>query len=348
MDSFSMVAATGVYHFKINHSETKDMDIGEKITSPNFRVGQHDWAINCYPQGNKKDLNGKYVSVFLRLQRKFVDVRSTFEFALLDNDGNVSPTTLRETSHTFTSHKASWGFPGFFERTKLEKTYVKDCFFVFSVKVTIKDESCTGASASWNTHSMCFRHECIQKFQEETKGTDVTFDVHGKNFVAHRLILAAHSPVFEAAFFGSMAESNMDCKIMITEIMPSVFKAMLDFMYNGMLSVNEKLVDCEESISSTSFLQHLFAAADRYAVKNLQAACKYELVQSISLDTVLSILQLAENHNCSDLKNKCLRFVVHKDNFVSLVLSERYINLMQNYPSLLVELKELAEKQDLV
>ncbi|XP_078148494.1 BTB/POZ and MATH domain-containing protein 2-like [Carex rostrata] len=342
MDSFSIVAATGVYHFKINRSETKDMDIGEKITSPNFRVGQHDWAIACYPQGNKKD-NSEYVSVFLRLRRKFVDVRATFEFAILDKDGNVSPTTLGEASHTYTSHKESWGFPRFLKRIKLEETYIKDCIFVICVKVTIKDESCTGAS--WNAHSMCFRHERIQKFREETKGTDVTFDVNGKNFVAHRLILAAHSPVFEAAFFGSMAESNMDCNIMITEIMPSVFKAMLDFMYNGVLSVNEKLVDCEEPMSSTVFLQHLFAAADRYAVENLKATCKYELVQCISLDTVLSILQLAENHNCSDLKKKCLEFIVHKDNFVSLALSERFINLMQNYPSLLAELKDLAENE---
>lgn len=160
----------GVYHFKINYSETKDMDIGEEITSPNFRVGQHDWAITCYPQGDQK-VNSEYVSVFLELQRKFVDVRAKIEFAILDKDENDSSTTLREASHTYTSHKESWGFPRFLKRIKLEETYVKDYFFVFSVKV-IKDESCTGTS--WNAHSMCFPHELIQKFREETKGTDVT------------------------------------------------------------------------------------------------------------------------------------------------------------------------------
>ncbi|KAF3336014.1 BTB/POZ and MATH domain-containing protein 1-like isoform X1 [Carex littledalei] len=153
--------------------------------------------------------------------------------------------------------------------------------------------------------------------------------------------MAAHSPVFEAELFGSMAESNMDCNIKINEMIPSVFKAMLDFMYNSSFSINEKLVDCEVPMSSTAFLQHLLVAADRYAAETLKVVCEGKLVESISLDIVLSSLELAEIHNCSELKNECLRFL-DKGNLGSLRLTEGYIKLMQNCPLLLAEVKDLS------
>ncbi|XP_078149905.1 BTB/POZ and MATH domain-containing protein 2-like [Carex rostrata] len=340
MESISVVAATGCYQFKINHSKTKDMGIGKWIYSPKFRVGEHDWVISYYPQGNRKDYNGKYVAIFLKLQRKSVDVTTEFGFELLDKHGNVSATTSKLAHHKFTTKENSWGFPGFFERTELEQTCIKDDCFILRVSITVD-----GASNIISPTG--FPYECLQKFRDENEHTDVTFDVDGKNFVAHKLILAAHSPVFKAELFGSMAESNMDCIIKINEMLPSVFKAMLDFMYNSSFSVKKNLVDCEVPMSSTAFLQHLLVAADRYAVKKLKALCECKLVESISLETVLSTLELAEMHSCSVLKNKCLRFV-DKGNLVSLLLTEGYIKLMQNCPSLLAEFKDRAKKLDLV
>ncbi|XP_078149869.1 BTB/POZ and MATH domain-containing protein 2-like [Carex rostrata] len=344
MDSFSMVNATGSYQFKINHSKTKDMCIGEWITSPIFRVGQHDWSIEYYPQGDEEDKNGKYVAVYLELQREYADVSATFQFALLDEQGNISPTTMSvPTTHTFTSSTTNVGYSDFYERTKLKETYVKDCYFVLSVKITLKDESCTGAC--WDHSSIAFlhEHESFQKFREENKRTDVSFDVDGEIFVAHRLILAAHSPVFEAELFGSMSEFNQEC-ITIKEMMPEVFNAMLDFMYTGSLPVNEEHVDREGRKLFAAFVQHLLAAADRYALEILKHACEYELGQSISLNTVLSTLEVAEKHGCSELKKDCLWFILDKNNSLSLMLSAEYIKLMQNYPSLLDELKGLAHK----
>lgn len=67
MEPLSMVTATGCYQFKVDHSKTNNMDIGEGIISPKFRVGQHDWTIEYYPQGYEKKYNGEYVSIYLVL-----------------------------------------------------------------------------------------------------------------------------------------------------------------------------------------------------------------------------------------------------------------------------------------
>lgn len=43
---------------------------------------------------------------------------------------------------------------------------------------------------------------------ESKKGTDVNFEVDGEIFAAHKLVLAARSPVFRAQLFGPMKEKD--------------------------------------------------------------------------------------------------------------------------------------------
>jgi speckle-type POZ protein len=64
--------------------------------------------------------------------------------------------------------------------------------------------------------------------------TDVTFDVGGESISAHRLVLAARSPVFKAELYGLMAESKM-MSITIQDMEASTFKSMLHYMYHGSL-----------------------------------------------------------------------------------------------------------------
>ena len=67
------------------------------------------------------------------------------------------------------------------------------------------------------------------------------------------------------------------------------------------------------SMSFITFLQHLLAVADRYVVEKLKSTCENELAGCLSLDSVLStVLELAEKHNCSELKKGYLQFIVKK------------------------------------
>jgi speckle-type POZ protein len=56
---------------------------------------------------------------------------------------------------------------------------------------------------------------------ENQEASDVTFDVAGEKFHAHKLVLAARSPVFKAKFFDSSEQSN---EVVITDMEPTVFK----------------------------------------------------------------------------------------------------------------------------
>ena len=58
---------------------------------------------------------------------------------------------------------------------------------------------------------------------ETNKDSDVSFEVDGEIFSAHKIVLAARSPVFRAQLFGPMKEKNMQC-IKVEDIEAPVFK----------------------------------------------------------------------------------------------------------------------------
>jgi speckle-type POZ protein len=165
--------------------------------------------------------------------------------------------------------------------------------------------------------------------------TDVSFNVEGESFDAHRLVLAARSPVFKAELYGPMAEGNM-ASITIQEMGASTFRSMLHYMYHGSLPNADK-TDVSSSIAEC---QHLLAAADRYGLERLKKICEDKLCGNfITFDNVVSMLELAEGHVCPRLKARCLDFFSDGENFKMVATTDVYFHLMQTFPSLLVEVR---------
>lgn len=57
----------------------------------------------------------------------------------------------------------------------------------------------------------------LGRLLKEGMGTDVTFDVQGVNFPAHKMLLAARSPVFKTGLLGPTKEGSGD-RITVHEI----------------------------------------------------------------------------------------------------------------------------------
>jgi len=80
----------------------------------------------------------------------------------------------------------------------------------------------------------------------------------GERFLAHKIIVAARSPVFISEFFGDMNERSSQ-SVRIDGIDADVFKAMLHFIYTDRAPELD-----EEPEMAMAMPQHLLAAADRY------------------------------------------------------------------------------------
>ncbi|CAN6174025.1 unnamed protein product [Urochloa humidicola] len=160
---------------------------------------------------------------------------------------------------------------------------------------------------------------------------DVSFCVEGETFAAHRLVLAARSPVFKAALYGEMAESKASSVVAIEDMRAPTFRYMLDYMYHGTLPAAATPEEME--------FQHLYVAADRYGLDTLKEMCEEVLCASVSVSTVLSNLVFAEERTCKKLKARCLDFLAVGENFKEVAVTSEYFDIMKDTPSLLAEVQ---------
>lgn len=168
--------------------------------------------------------------------------------------------------------------------------------------------------------------------------SDVSFIVKGEKFQAHRAILTARSQVFRAdQLFGSTADATSS-SITLEEIESATFTAMLGFIYTDELPKDDELGD-----SPTGMMQHLLAAADRYALDRLKLMCAQKLWNTISMDTFASTLACAETYNCPELKSKCIEFFAVEKNFKKIVFTAGFVWLVQEFPDLAAKLKNRVD-----
>lgn len=82
------------------------------------------------------------------------------------------------------------------------------------------------------------------------KLADVTLVAQGREFRAHKAILGARSPVFEAMFDNEMLEKKEN-RVEITDVQVEVFEELLRFIYTGKANSIER------------FAQELLVLSDR-------------------------------------------------------------------------------------
>jgi speckle-type POZ protein len=178
---------------------------------------------------------------------------------------------------------------------------------------------------------------------ESGKGTDVNFEVDGEMFAAHKLVLAARSPVFRAQLFGLMKDQNTRC-IKVADMEAPVFKAVLHFVYWDSLPDLQELTGLNSKWASTLMSQHLLAAADRYGLDRLTLLCEASLCEDVSINTVATTLALAEQHHCFQLKAVCLKFIAMPENLRAVMQTNGFEYLKESCPSVLTELLEYVAR----
>nr|KJB44499.1 hypothetical protein B456_007G255900 [Gossypium raimondii]KJB44501.1 hypothetical protein B456_007G255900 [Gossypium raimondii] len=307
----------GSHRFTIKgYSLAKGMGVGKHIASESFTVGGYQWAIYFYPDGKNPEDHSTYVSVFVALASEGTDVRALFELTLLDQSGKGKhkvhshfDRALESGPYTLKYRGSMWGYKRFFRRAMLETSdFLKDdCLKInCTVGVVVSETDCPRLHSIQVPESDIGSHFGILLENEE--GSDITFNVFGEKFHAHKLVLAARSPVFEAEFSDRMEDDN---EIVVTDMEPKVFKALLHFIYRDSLIDDEEFVGTSSSSMpsvSDALAAKLLAAADKYDLPRLRLMCESVLCKDISVNSVANILALADRHYAMDLKSVCLKF----------------------------------------
>lgn len=342
----------GSHQFKITgYSLSKGLGIGRYVASDTFMVGGYAWAIYFYPDGKSAEDNATYVSLFIALASEGTDVRALFELTLLDQSGKERHKvhshfgrTLESGPYTLKYRGSMWGYKRFFKRTALELSdYLKDDCLSVHCSVGVVRSRTEGPKVYSIPVPPSNIGQHYGRLLENGKGTDVNFQVDGDSFAAHKLVLAARSPVFRAQLFGPMKDHNTN-SIKVEDMEPLVFKALLHFIYWDSLPDMQEFAGLNSKWASTSMAQHLLAAADRYGLDRLRLLCEANLIEDVAINTVATTLALAEQHHCFQLKAVCLKFVAMPENLRAVMQTDGFEYLKESCPSVLTELLEYVAR----
>ncbi|TVU42537.1 hypothetical protein EJB05_08949, partial [Eragrostis curvula] len=314
--------ARGSHTFIIEgYSLHKNLGKRRYIQSIAFDVGGYSWCIGYYPDEDKD-----MMSVYVTLLTEEAEVRAVCHLMLVDQTRGTLFNHDMQPLPTLFSTKSDgnpiWGTRTFIKWTELEESpYLRDDRLSIKCDITVilkESEALPESSLVHVPPSDLPEH--FKKLAGMTVGTDVTFAVDGEAFYAHKIVLAARSPVFMAQLYGPVGEGNNRESITVEDMQLAVFKSLLHFIYTDSLTDMEHLDEDDRR----EMIKHLLVAADWYALERLKLICEDILCRTLDAENAETTLALAEQHSCKYLKEACLRYITDTNCKDGVLASKSY------------------------
>ncbi|CAO2200997.1 unnamed protein product [Urochloa humidicola] len=260
---------SGAHTFEITgYSLRKGMGVGRCIRSATFAVGGFDWSIRFFPDGSNEAAKD-YIVAFLELMSSNTEAQASYDLRFVKQGPHLLQVPVQELrsievtasekgTRLFSSCNSGTRFVAICavraEFDMLGGYLVNDCLKIqCDLTVVRRPRSSENGAVYVIEVPPCDMMQHFGNLLKEKKGVDVTFLVGGETIEAHKIVLAARSPVFKAEFFGHMRESGTSC-VTVEDMQPEVFEALLHFIYN------DSLPDMGD-LEGNHMMWHLLAAA---------------------------------------------------------------------------------------
>lgn len=162
--------------------------------------------------------------------------------------------------------------------------------------------------------------------------SDVTLIVEEKEIKAHKIVLAARSPVFDAMFNNTMKE-NLESRVVIEDFSYDEIQELLRYIYTG------KVPKLQEQTN------RLLVMSDKYDLTKLKTMCEQALGANLSIETAGGMLILADTYDAAQLKAHAMQFIL--SNATAAMETEQWKVELVKYPHLLDAVcRGLAERKD--
>ncbi|CAD6219633.1 unnamed protein product [Miscanthus lutarioriparius] len=323
------------FHFRVSHPATKNLAAGQYVEKVLALVNGFRVTARCWPRWEGFIKLSVVITSLLSQQRVQPPKVAAASIELRNRDG-LPVRTGRQQPETVTGD-CFGGTILYVNRDEVEKDCLVDDHFTAICTVTIlRDWPPLDLPVPYNLGSVIFTMPDL---------SDVSFQVGGHTFKAHRLVLAACSPVFKAMLFGEMVENRASTIAIEDDTRPNTFGCMLYYMYHNVLP--PAAAGMGDAAEKTEF-QHLFLAADKYGLDKLKETCEEMMFAGITTSTVLSIMEFAEERTRPKLKAKCLDFLTVPRNFQEVAATQEYLDLMTKLPSLLAEVRDSCKRPRIV
>ncbi|CAL4124027.1 unnamed protein product, partial [Meganyctiphanes norvegica] len=154
--------------------------------------------------------------------------------------------------------------------------------------------------------------QVMEEIRRRGKLCDVTLKVAEQCFTAHRIVLAAVIPYFNAMFTHDMAESKQK-EITIQGIDAEAMESLINFAYSGKVKIDASNV--QSLLEGSTFLQ----------LTKVREACAEFLKHRLYPHNVLGVRTFADTLGCWSLVEACNRYL--QKHFQEVSLSDEFLSL---------------------
>ena len=195
----------------------------------------------------------------------------------------------------------------------------------FEVRISIQPDGCHCDAKPQTDMS-----KNMLKLLQSEDIVDVAFQVKGKIFYAHRLVIKAQAPELAELCEGCDCTTPMS----ISDVEPDIFQMMINYIYSGTIN------DDDWKKNSACILR----AAGKYGCNSLRLEAEQRVVKNanFTVDNAISMLLEADGNNFFLLKKAAMKFVV--ENLEDVINSGSYTILHQS-PSLTKEVMLAMSKK---
>lgn len=259
-----------------------------KFPSENTNNYGLKWYLKMHKVG--EIMGAKIILMYLKLASSNVSaVQAEYKFAFANSKGEAVNTWKGSNRFEQKPTKNSRGF-----NVKVTNDLVVNNVLTVFCEITIP--ACyVNVSDEFATPKYQLADD-LQGMFENQEFSDVTFSVQGREFRAHKVILAARSPVFKAMFGHEMVE-NQNNRVEITDIGYDVLREVMRFIY------------AEKVLNLDKISKELLAAADKYALEKLKVMCENVLCLNMSIENAAEMFVFADTYNAAKLKVQAREYI---------------------------------------
>ena len=272
----------------------KSFPSGKALHTDIFKIEHTKWYCKLWPNGCREELKGNISFTLVSENDDCITVKYECNVGK-SNHGWIKTGNL---THQFIGKDDDWGFLTFVPHEsvlQMKKKQLMSCGRMeFRMRISLVEEGTVSPQVSLreDTSEINRLRKLSENFSNlllDENTSDFLILCGDDEFRVHRNILKSRSSYFNGLLSNNFAE-NKTGRIVIKNMDSNTVKSLIEYMYSG------RLKDLESNCTQ------LLKAANMYDLPLLKKSCEDELISTMTVDNVVDLFVLAEDHNAVELR----------------------------------------------
>ncbi|KAF1770626.1 hypothetical protein GCK72_002445 [Caenorhabditis remanei] len=292
---------------------------------------QLTWSIKIYPKGNGEN-NKDFV--FLCLNRVInnnvkagkIGFKSQFKLRTAENKD------IEMRIHPNPSHS---DYVSYIKRDVLFPQIMPRDMIIVNVEIDVAVETITTTNEPIQFEPVNTELQLVEDYQRlfsQELLTDFEININGKIIRAHKAVLAARSPVFNAMLTHQDTDESRSSTLYIKDMDYDVIYEMVYYIYCGR---------CQKDI--TDMATALLIAADKYRLEELKSHCEKYLVENINIENACSLLIIGDLYTAPKLRRRSVQFILARPKMVTG--TQGWDDILKCHPNLITDIFSQIDRQ---